>query len=125
MGEGLAGFPTLESAAQLYAAVMSLWQQSSARLPLDSHQLRYEDLIEDLEGEARKVIGFLGSGEWEDGILDYRDQARRRYIVTPSYHQVVQPLYKTSRARWRHYPEALAQVEPLLAPFIELRLRPA
>jgi hypothetical protein len=32
---------------------------------------------------------------------------------------VVQPLYKTSRARWRHYPEAMASVQHHLAPFIE------
>ena len=118
LGEGLAGFPTLESAAELYAAVMALWLQSRERLPLETYQLHYEALIENLEGEARRLIDFLGLS-WEDNVLNYRRQARARYIITPSYHQVVQPLYKTSRARWRHYPEAMASVQHHLAPFIE------
>jgi hypothetical protein len=118
LGEGLAGFPTLESAAELYAAVMALWLQSRERLPLETCQLHYEALIENLEGEARRLVDFLGLS-WEDNVLNYRCQARARYIITPSYHQVVQPLYKTSRARWRHYREAMASVQHHLAPFIE------
>ena len=118
LGEGLAGFPTLESAAELYASVMTLWLQSRERLPLEAYQLPYEALIENLEGEARRLVDFLGL-PWEDDVLNYRRHARARYIITPSEHQVVQPLYKTSRARLRHYPEAMASVQHHLAPFIE------
>jgi tetratricopeptide (TPR) repeat protein len=118
LGAGLAGFPTLESAARLYAAVMRHWLTAQARLPLNSHVFRYEDMIEDLAGEAKGLIAFLGL-PWEDSVLDYRSKAEQRYIVTPSYHQVVQPLYSSSLARWRRYPEAWAPVQPILAPFIE------
>ncbi len=117
MGEGLAGFPTLQDSATLYAAVMRLWQRQQAVLPLAVHQVRYEDLVTDIEGEARKALAFLGLN-WEPGVLDYRKTARARYIVTPSYHQVVEPLYKSSIGRWRHYQDELAGVLPILAPFV-------
>ena len=118
LGPGLAGFPTLQATAELYAAVMALWQESRRRLSLDVHILRYEDLTRDLEGEARRLFAFLDL-DWQEEVLDYRAAARRRYIVTPSYHQVVRPVYATSRGRWRRYEADMASVQDLLRPFVE------
>jgi tetratricopeptide (TPR) repeat protein len=117
LGPGLAGFPTLKATAELYATVMTLWEESRRRLPLDIHVLRYEDLVDDLEGSARQLFEFLGLG-WEDAVLDYRSAARARYIVTPSYHQVVQPVYDSSRGRWRRFRAEMAPVLGLLQPFV-------
>ena len=117
LGPGLAGFPTLKATAELYATVMTLWEESQRRLPLDIHVLRYEDLVDDLEGSARQLFEFLGLG-WEDAVLDYRSAARARYIVTPSYHQVVQPVYDSSRGRWRRFRAEMAPVLGLLQPFV-------
>jgi len=111
---GLASFPTLRDSAELYAAVLDLWRLSAERLPLSYNAVRYEDLVADLEREARKIIAFLGL-PWEDGVLAYREAAKRRLIVTPSYHQVVQPLYSTSIGRWRHFPAAIEEVLPILS----------
>ncbi len=118
LGEGLASFPTLESSAELYAAVMGLWLRYRDLLALDHQVLRYEDLVGDLEGESRRLFAFLGLA-WEEEVLGYRQAAEKRYIATPSYHQVVQPLYSSSIGRWRHYRAHLATVAPLLRPFIE------
>jgi tetratricopeptide (TPR) repeat protein len=117
MGEGLAAFPTLENAAELYAAVMGLWLRYRSLLPLDHHVLRYEDLVGDLAGEARRLTAFLGL-DWEDAVLNYREAAGQRYIVTPSYHQVVRPLYGSSIGRWRYYRDQMAAVEARLAAFV-------
>jgi tetratricopeptide (TPR) repeat protein len=117
LGPGLASFPTLNATAELYAAVMALWEESRNRLPLDVHLLRYEDLVDDLESSTRQLFAFLGL-EWEDRVLDYRSAARERYIVTPSYHQVVQSVYDSSRGRWRRFPAEMAQVLDLLQPFV-------
>ena len=118
LGPGLAGFPSLESSADLYAAVMTLWLESRQRLNLSFHVVRYEDLIDDLETEARRLIAFLDL-EWKEQVLDYRELARNRYIVTPSYHQVVRPLYGSARGRWRRFESALDPVIPKLQPFLE------
>ena len=111
------GFPSLEATADLYAAVATLWRESHRRLALACHVTRYEDLIDDLEGEARRLTGFLGLS-WDDRVLTYRERAQNRYIVTPSYHQVVRPLYDSSRGRWRRFESELAPVLPTLDPFV-------
>jgi hypothetical protein len=96
---------------------MGLWRQYQRQLPLEALAIRYEDLVADLAGEARRVIAFLGL-PWDDGVLAYRERARDRTIATPSYHQVVEPIYRRAVGRWRRYRRYLGDAEPLLAPFV-------
>ena len=111
-------FATLESTAALYAEVMALWRRYAAILPLSVLATRYEDLIADFPGETRRILDFLGL-PWDDAVLSYRERAKARAIATPSYHQVVQPLYTRSVGRWRNYAEEMTPVLPLLRPFAE------
>ena len=111
-------FATLEGTATLYAQVMALWQRYAELLPLSVLATRYEDLVANFAGETRRILGFLGL-PWDDAVLSYREQAKTRAIATPSYHQVVQPLYTRSVARWRNYAEEMGPVLPLLQPFVE------
>ena len=69
-------------------------------LPLEMLVLDYEELIDDPEGESRRLIEFLGL-EWEPACLDfYRTE---RPVFTASSWQVRQPLFKRSVGRWRCY----------------------
>lgn len=111
-------FATLEGTATLYAQVMALWQHYRALLPLQVLATRYEDLVADFTAETRRILDFLDL-PWDDAVLSYRDRAKDRAIATPSYHQVVQPIYSRSVARWRNYEPELAPVIPLLRPFVE------
>jgi tetratricopeptide (TPR) repeat protein len=110
-------FATLDGAARFYGDVMELWLHYRRILPLDVVIVRYEDLTADLEGEARRLLAALGL-DWDDGVLGYAERAKGRAIATPSYHQVVQPIYRRSVGRWRNYADALAPVLPTLTPFI-------
>ncbi len=111
-------FSTLGSTAALYAQVMALWQRYAEILPLSVVATRYEDLVADFAGETRRILDFLGL-PWDDAVLSYRERAKVRAIATPSYHQVVQPIYARSVGRWRHYEAEMAPVLPLLQPFVE------
>ena len=112
-------FSTLADTAALYAQVMDLWRRYVRVLPLLAvHAVRYEDLVADLEGEARRVLAFLGL-PWDDAILEYAERARGRVLTTPSYHQVVRPIYTTSVGRWARYRNQLDPLLPLLGPSIE------
>lgn len=110
-------FDSLESTARFYAQVMDLWGWYRTVLPLAVLPVRYEDLVADLPGEARRILEFLGL-PWDDAVLGYAEHARARAISTPSYHQVVQPIYRRSVNRWRHYAFAFDDVTPVLQPFI-------
>jgi tetratricopeptide (TPR) repeat protein len=111
-------FDSLISTARFYAAVMGLWLRYREVLPLSVLTVRYEDLVADFTGETRRILDFLGL-PWDDAVLSYAEHARTRAIATPSYHQVVQPIYRRSVGRWHNYADAFAEVLPVLQPFIQ------
>jgi tetratricopeptide (TPR) repeat protein len=112
----MAQFLELERAGAYYDQVMALFELCRTRLELDIHQVRYEDVVADLEGAARSLCGFLGVA-FEPAMLDYRATALKRDIATPSARQVIEPLYNRSVERWRRYAEELRPVLPVLAPW--------
>lgn len=112
----MGNFATLEDTTRLYATVMGQWQGYARQLPLAVHTSRYEDMVADLEREARALVSFLGL-EWDAALLHFYEHARERSrIDTPSYHQVTRPIYHTAVERWRRY-------QPYVAPFLH-RLQP-
>lgn len=71
------------------------------RETLPSHrftEVAYEDVIADLEGEARRLIGFCGEA-WEPACINFHKNAAP--VATASSAQVRQPLYASSIARWK------------------------
>jgi hypothetical protein len=118
LNDAMANFSSIEDAAVLYDKVMSLLRKYEESLPLRLHYVRYEKLLGDLEGEARKLTAFLGI-EWNEQMLDYRKTARgNRYINTPSYAAVSEGIYHHATGRWKHYAERLSPVQELLNPWI-------
>jgi len=111
-------FLDMDDTADYYDAVMALATDALERLPLHTHTVRYEPLIEDLEAQARALIDFLGVS-WDERVLEYR-QARPDHVVhTPSYQQVSEPIYTRSVGRWRHYETQLAGIAPRLEPWVK------
>ena len=63
-------FTDIETTARFYAAVMDLWQQQRDLLGLNLIEVRYEDIVEDIEREARRLLKFMGL-PWEEAVLDF------------------------------------------------------
>lgn len=118
LNEAMRHFQSLDETARYYAAVMDVGAASAARLQGQVHRIRYEDVVADTEGAARRLLEFLGL-PWDSSVLDFQRTARAKRISTPSYHQVVEPIYTRARERWRRYENQLAPVLPLLQPFVE------
>lgn len=114
----MAQFLEIVRAGAYYDQVMALFELCRARLDLDLHQVRYEDVIADLEGAARELCAFVGV-PFEAAMLNYRETALKRDIATPSARQVIEPLYNRSIGRWRRYEEELRPVLPVLTPWAE------
>lgn len=80
--------------------------------------MRYEDLIDDLEGSARELLEFLEL-PWDDAVLNYHHHAATRNIITPSYSQVTQKIYTRARYRWLRYEKYMDPMINRLQPFID------
>tara|TARA_B100001059_G_C17427434_1_gene376295 strand:+ start:133 stop:444 length:312 start_codon:yes stop_codon:yes gene_type:complete len=88
---------------------MDSFKISRAEYNLNVHEIRYEDLINDFHYESKAVLKFLNL-KWEPEMKNYQETAMKRgRIKTPSYSQVVQPIYKDSQYRWRNYRKYLDQ----------------
>lgn len=74
-------------------------------------EVDYENVVDDLEGEARRLIAFVDM-PWNDACLSFHKT--RRIVRTASVSQVRQPIYATSKGRWRRH---ASQLEPLLTAF--------
>jgi Flp pilus assembly protein TadD len=72
-------------------------------------EVSYAQLVSDPERCARQVISFVGL-EWDAHCL--ASHTLERPVLTASFWQVRQPVYKTSLERWRNYERFLG---PLLA----------
>jgi tetratricopeptide (TPR) repeat protein len=90
-----------------YAKLMGHWR--TVLPPERFLEVDYEAVVDDLEGEARRMIAFLGL-PWDEACLTFHDN--RRVVRTASVNQVRQPIYTTSKGRWR---EHAAYLGPLLA----------
>jgi tetratricopeptide (TPR) repeat protein len=90
-----------------YEAMMSHWRTA---LP-DGFmiEVRYEDLVADLEVQTRRMLAHIGL-DWDPHCLDFH--ATERTVQTASAAQVRRPIYRTSIERWRPYE---AWLGPLLA----------
>ncbi len=103
----------LESIARLVAELVAHYRHVLEQRFL---LLRYEDFLQDQEGNVRRLLGFLGL-EFDENCLKFHEN--RRYARTASYAQVTEPLYHRSCYRYRHYLPHLEPVIGLLAPVIE------
>lgn len=114
-----ANFFSLEEAANFYKQVMTLWRLYEEKLPLNYHLVRYEDLVADLETEARRLFDFLEVA-WDEGVLRFHEHARTKGLIgTASYSQVTQKIYRHAAYRWQRYQKYLEPVRETLAPFVE------
>lgn len=103
--------------ARFYAAVMDYWLSVRDVLSVDWLELRYEDVVGDLEGRFRPIFKKLGL-EWSDDCLEFHCHAAKGAIKTPSFDQVTRPLYSSSVGRWLHYHSYFADILPILEPFV-------
>ena len=117
LGQGSSIFLTLEGAVQEYASVMGLWRAAAPCLAGSFLEVRYEDLVADLEGVSRRALEFLGAG-WDERVLRFNEYARTKLVRSPTYAAVAQPISRGAVGRWRHYQKHLEPWLETLAPLV-------
>jgi hypothetical protein len=88
---------------------MRLMRHWHAVLPAERVlDLRYEAMVADTEGQARRLLAYLGL-PWNPACLAFH--AGSGLVRTASAAQVRSPIYRTSVARWQRF---AAHLQPLL-----------
>ena len=89
-----------------YERLMAHWRTV---LPANGFtEVRYEDVVADLEGQARRLVDFCGL-DWDEACLEFHQT--RREVWTASANQVRRPLYRSSV---RRAPANAAHLSPLI-----------
>jgi tetratricopeptide (TPR) repeat protein len=97
---------SIEDIARYYRTYLELMRHWDAVLPGRVLRLQHEDLVDDLEGNVRRLLDYCGL-PFESGCVEFH--RTRRSIRTASSEQVRQPIYREGLEQWRHY-------EPWLGP---------
>ncbi|WP_240624369.1 tetratricopeptide repeat-containing sulfotransferase family protein [Chromatocurvus halotolerans] len=87
-----------------YVALMAHWDTV---LPGKVLRVQHEDVLDDLEGQVRRMLDFLGL-PFEESCLRYFETERA--VRTPSSEQVRRPIYRDAKQQWHNY---AAWLEPL------------
>jgi tetratricopeptide (TPR) repeat protein len=102
---------TLQSAARLYDIFMRSVDAFDARLPLQLHRYRHEDLVADFDGQVKALCDFLGV-PWNEAMRDIGARSRQGLVTSPSAPQLLGGLSRQGLQQWRRYE---AQLAPCLA----------
>ena len=93
---------SLEDTIKHYVLLADLWLALKPCVGNTGIEVRYEDLVDNLETGARRVLDFLGVG-WDERVLRFHEHAQGKTICSPTYAEVTRPVFKTAIGRWRHY----------------------
>ena len=102
-----------------YRRTFDFWYEHVELLRPHVLEVRYESFVADLEREARRITEFLEI-PWNAAMLAPAERAHaKRFVSTPSYSQVVQPVNTRAVGRWQAYRPYLEPALPIVAPLLE------
>ena len=119
LNDSMSNFLNLKDTAVTYDLIMNLLKIYKSKFNFNFYEIKYENLISKFDNEIKNLLGFLEL-PWNDSVLEYQKTAsERERIFTPSYDQVIKPLYLKSAGRWKKYENKLSNVYPILEPWIK------
>jgi len=96
-----------------YRRIMDHWDDV---LPGKVLSVQYEDTVEDLESQVRRILEYCEL-PWDDACLRFYET--KRAVKTASSEQVRSPIYKGAMHRWRNYEAHLGPLIEALEPILE------
>ena len=118
LNQAMRQFLEIDDTARFYATVMDLWLHYKNILRINYLETRYEDIVEDLEESAKRILDFIGAS-WNEDVMKFYKSAATRHVHTPSYQSVTQPIYRNAIAKWKNYNQQLESTTPILNPFLK------
>ncbi len=103
INEAMINFLDWDKTIKFYNEVFELFEFYEGQLNLNHHIIKYEDVIYDFKIQITSLLEFLNL-DYEPKLEKFHLTAiNREKISTPSYTQVINPLYKSSIGRWENY----------------------
>ena len=119
LNDSMSNFLDLKDTAVTYNLIMNLLKIYKLKFNFKFYEIKYEKLILNLNDQIKDLLNFLEL-KWDNSVLEYQKTAiSRNRIFTPSYDQVIKPLYLKSSGRWMKYRNKLSNVYPILEPWIK------
>ena len=105
MNDGMVNFENIQTTSFFYNECFELLFKYFNYYEINYHEVRYENVITTFEDEINKLLIFLNL-KFEESIYNFHKTAmQRQKINTPSYDQVVQPIYSSSINRYKNFDE--------------------
>jgi tetratricopeptide (TPR) repeat protein len=112
---------SIEDIARYYRTYLDLMSHWDHALPGRILRVWHEDIVDDLEGNLRRILDFCGL-EFEPACVDFYKTTRS--VRTASSEQVRQPIFREGLDQWRHYEQWLLPLKNALGDAL-LRYRSA
>jgi predicted Zn-dependent protease len=99
-----------------YADYVSLMAHMDDVLPGRIHRVHHERLVDDAEGEVRRLLAYCGL-PFEDGCLRFYQNDRA--VRTASSEQVRRPIFREGIDQWTHFEAWLGPLKAALGPVLQ------
>ena len=107
---------SLEDIARYYRSYLKVMNHWDTMLPGQICQVRYENVVSDLENEVRRILDYCGLS-FDKNCLEFH--RTNRAVRTASSEQVRQPIYRSGIEQWKHYAEFLKPLQDALGDAID------
>jgi tetratricopeptide (TPR) repeat protein len=107
---------SLDEIGRYYRDYVELMAHYDEVLPRRVHRVIYERMIEDTEGEVRRVLDYCGLPFDERCLRFYENE---RAVRTASSEQVRRPIYREGVDHWLNYEPWLEPLKSALGPVLE------
>jgi predicted Zn-dependent protease len=104
---------SVDDIARYYRTYVELMDHWDAVLPGRILRVQHESVVEDLEGNVRRLLDFCGL-PFEPACLEF--YKTERSIRTASSEQVRRPIFKEGLDQWRHFEPWLGPLKSALGP---------
>ena len=99
---------------RFYREIMDYWRSvlPEGRIV----DISYEELIDDPKSQGRRLVEACGLN-WDDKMLQFHEEDR--IVKSASLWQVRQPIYRSSRMRWKNYASHLGTLADALSAYLQ------
>jgi tetratricopeptide (TPR) repeat protein len=115
-GKGLEHTYSMEHMGRYYADYVRLLRLVDGLQPGKIHRVIYERMVEDTEGEVRRLLDYLGL-PFDEACLNFH--SNERSVRTISAEQVRRPINREGLDRWKPYEQWLGPLKAALGGALE------